>query len=86
MFINCLPKGKASDDAETRKAATSSLSRIIKTLGVKEIGIDYVSQAIEVFYKALEDYAIDRRGDVGSWTREEAMPALLQITDLIIEQ
>jgi len=24
-------------------------------------------------YKAINDYAVDRRGDVGSWVREEAM-------------
>lgn len=30
----------------------------------------------EVFYKALDDYEVDRRGDVGSWVREESMLAL----------
>lgn len=31
---------------------------------------------LEVLYKALNDYEVDRRGDVGSWVREEAMLSL----------
>lgn len=31
---------------------------------------------LETFYKGFEDYAVDRRGDVGSWVRQEAMISL----------
>lgn len=27
-------------------------------------------------YRSIQDYALDRRGDVGSWVREESMRAL----------
>ena len=30
------------------------------------------------FYSGFEDYAVDRRGDVGSWVRQEAMVSLNQ--------
>ena len=36
-------------------------------------------------YKGLNDYAIDRRGDVGSWVREEAMIALKKYIKMVIE-
>ena len=40
---------------------------------------------IETFYKALDDYAVDRRGDVGSWVREEAMNSLKDYVHIILE-
>lgn len=34
-------------------------------------------------YRALQDYALDRRGDVGSWVREEAMRTLTSLVQSI---
>jgi len=31
---------------------------------------------LEVFYNCFDDYAVDRRGDVGSWVRDVAMVSL----------
>jgi len=31
---------------------------------------------LETLLKAINDYQLDRRGDVGSWVREEAMRTL----------
>lgn len=73
-----MPKGKESDDAETRKFAVRSLIAAIKTRGMNNLPVDVLHQSLETFYRCLEDYQIDRRGDVGSWVREEAMAALLQ--------
>jgi hypothetical protein len=73
---NSVPKGKESDDAETRKFAIRSLSSCIKTCGFTNVPKEVLCEAIEVYYRALNDYQIDRRGDVGSWVREEAMWAL----------
>jgi hypothetical protein len=33
----------------------------------------------------MEDYAVDRRGDVGSWVREESMLGLRTVYGLIME-
>jgi hypothetical protein len=42
-----------------------------------------LQDSVETFYKALNDYQIDRRGDVGSWVREEAMWALKDILAML---
>lgn len=35
-----------------------------------------VNRSLEVFFEALNDYAIDKWGDVGSWVREQGMICL----------
>jgi hypothetical protein len=40
---------------------------------------------LETFYKGFDDYAVDRRGDVGSWVREEAMVCLRKYIHIILE-
>jgi len=41
-------------------------------------------QTIEQYYKGYDDYAIDRRGDVGSWVREESMNSLREYIHLLM--
>ena len=38
---------------------------------------------LETLYKGFEDYAIDKRGDVGSWVRQESMIQMLRYINLI---
>lgn len=76
LMMNCIAKGKESDDADTRKQAVKALISVIKTFGINNIPQDKIEQTLGTFYKALNDYQVDRRGDVGSWVREEAMIAL----------
>lgn len=33
----------------------------------------------------MKDYAVDRRGDVGSWVREQAMIGLTSLVTLVLE-
>jgi hypothetical protein len=40
-------------------------------------------QVMDVLLKALDDYAIDNRGDVGSWVREATMDALKRCSFLL---
>ena len=40
-------------------------------------------QVMDVLLKALDDYAIDNRGDVGSWVREAVMDALKRCSFLL---
>jgi len=42
-------------------------------VGLEELPAETHRRAIEQFYRGFDDYAIDRRGDVGSWVREESM-------------
>lgn len=102
--LDCLCKAARYDsrvgyeaDAETRRNALLSLSRVCKTVGMgprgnKSRGLDVcpfptvaftaemVGKVYESFLLALEDYNVDRRGDVGSWSRVAAMSGLECLT------
>lgn len=85
LLKNCVQKGKDNDDAETRKEAIKSLVNVVNTLGLANIDKALLLDIVEVFYKALDDYAVDRRGDVGSWVREEAMVSLTYFVRNLVE-
>jgi hypothetical protein len=76
LLKNCVPKDKPNDDAETRREAIKSLVNVVQTLGIATIDRNQLTDIVEVMYKSLDDYALDRRGDVGSWVREESMASL----------
>jgi hypothetical protein len=65
-----VPKGRENDDADTWRFALRSLMQIINTLGLHSIDPSIANKSLEVFFEALNDYAVDKRGDVGSWVRE----------------
>lgn len=52
------------------------------------VGLDSkrVAVVFEAFFLGLDDYNMDRRGDVGSWSRIEAMKGLEAITCLVVVQ
>lgn len=64
-----------------------SLSRLKSPLSSpvphKLLGPVVREQVMDVLLKALDDYAIDNRGDVGSWVREAAMDALKRCSFLL---
>lgn len=86
LLKNCIAKGRESDDAETRREATKSLINVVKTLGIKNIDSDQLVDILETMYEALNDYALDRRGDVGSWVREQTMRSLLQFVETLLDE
>jgi len=84
-------------DAETRRNSIKSLVRICQVVGVgisadanptyPTVAMDG-SQVMRVFkalFDAVEDYNTDRRGDVGSWSRIEAMKGMEALTYLVIK-
>ena len=83
LMNNCLPKGKDSDDAENRKQAVKSLTQVVSSLGFKNIKKEILKQIFDTLYKSVQDYALDRRGDVGSWVREESMRSLTKLVQLM---
>ena len=85
LLKNCVQKCKENDDAETRREAIKSLVNVVNTLGIANIDKALLVDIVEVFYKALDDYAVDRRGDVGSWVREEAMVSLTYFVKNLVE-
>ena len=73
LLSNCVPKGDDSDEAESRKQALRSLINAIETIGIENITSEHRNQVLDVLFRGYEDYAVDNRGDVGSWVRQEAM-------------
>lgn len=69
LLSNSIPKGKETDDAETRKQALKSVSQIVSTIGLDNVPLKMKAAILETLLKAINDYQLDRRGDVGSWVR-----------------
>lgn len=79
-------------DAETRRNAVMSLTRVCETVGLgRSNDADAVYPTVALTFKmvnkvfdslllSLEDYNVDRRGDVGSWSRMAAMSGLELLT------
>jgi hypothetical protein len=55
-MANCIPKGKESDDAETRKQAIKSLGQIVSKIGLKNLNNHVIKEVFETLFKALKDY------------------------------
>ena len=76
-------------DAETRRNALTSLARITLTVGVYRESNDtecivrvstrQVNHVFKAFFLSLNDYNMERRGDVGSWSRIKAMEGLASL-------
>ena len=81
---NSVPKKSESDDAETRKQSIRSLLKAVTTLGLENISAQQRKTVLETLYCGFDDYAVDRRGDVGSWVRSESMIALSKYFQLIM--
>lgn len=81
-------------DAETRRNSIRSLVKICEEVGIGNIQnttLDHVTltkeQLLRVFdacFTAMDDYNMDRRGDVGSWTRMAAMTGLEKLCYLSV--
>lgn len=84
LIKNCVPKDRESDDAESRRQSVRSLLLVVKTIDIKNVSPAIRQEIIDTLYKGFEDYALDRRGDVGSWVRQEAMVSLNALIYLIV--
>lgn len=68
-------------DAETRRDAIRALSEICETAFDEEGNLpslrksSRIARVFETYVEACRDYGVDKRGDVGSWARMEAMRA-----------
>ena len=85
LIKNTIPKKIEADDAETRKQAVRSLVTVVGKLGIKSISVEQRNSILDTIYSGFDDYAIDKRGDVGSWVRQESMIQLLKYIDLIVK-
>ncbi|OEL30057.1 Tubulin-folding cofactor D [Dichanthelium oligosanthes] len=93
LCSSCTIEDKPDDpDAEARVNSVRGLISVCETLAasfdqssnsgdsVYAYIKDYVIRAL---FRALDDYAVDNRGDVGSWVREAAMDALERCTFIL---
>jgi hypothetical protein len=42
VMKNCVPKNSSNDDAEARKYAVISLTRMVETYGIDDLGVDII--------------------------------------------
>ena len=89
-------------DAGTRRNALIALRRASQTVGTTyspnadndvkgaakaaSLNPSQVAQVFDAFLLGLRDYNVDRRGDVGSWCRIEAMRGLEAMTLMTVEE
>ena len=83
------------NDAETRRNAVNALVSICKEVGLQTtfsdqptvaLSRDELNRVFQALLASLDDYNIDRRGDVGSWSRMAAMTGLKNLIILSINQ
>lgn len=86
-------------DAEARVNAVKGLISVCETLtqaqehssihsGEDEISLFHLikDEVMASLFKALNDYSVDNRGDVGSWVREAAMDGLEMCTYILCKR
>lgn len=97
LSSSCMIENKPEDrDAEARVNAVKGLILVLKTLTQERdcssicCGEDGMSlyhliknEVMLSLFKALDDYSVDNRGDVGSWVREAAMEGLETCTYIL---
>lgn len=65
--------------SESRRDSVKSLGSVINTIGFAELSSSNLAKIFECLLKALEEYTIDNRGDIGAWVREASMSVLHQL-------
>lgn len=60
--------------AESRRDAVKAISNVVATFGFEDAGcLAVLDEVFACYLKALLEYTIDDRGDIGAWVREAAM-------------
>ncbi|KAG0714956.1 Tubulin-specific chaperone D [Chionoecetes opilio] len=79
--------------AQARQQAITSIIKLVDTVGIKKDGKEseqVCEDNLELIYKALlrslDDYTMDRRGDIGAWVREAAIITLKTLTNMILAE
>ncbi len=56
LIKNCIPKGKETDDAETRRQAVKSLISCVKNYELAKIDTNILSDLLTTLYQCMDDY------------------------------
>lgn len=96
LCSSCTIQHKADDpDAEARVNAVRGLVSVCETLTedsnnnseeVTSLFLLIKNEVVQTLFKALDDYSVDNRGDVGSWVREAAMDGLERCTYILCKR
>ena len=65
--------------AEGRRDCIRALTSVVVGQG-GGVGQETVPYVYDCFLLAMEDYTVDRRGDIGAWVREAAMAGIEAVT------
>ena len=77
----------AGQDAELRRNAVDGLGGVCAALhAVGALAAEQMQRAFDAVMGAFGDYAMDNRGDVGSWVRESAMSVGAALVRLQLQQ
>lgn len=64
--------------AESRRDAVKAMGNVVATFGFQDAGcLAMLDEVFACFLKALLEYTIDDRGDIGAWVREAAMNGMI---------
>ncbi|CAN6460921.1 unnamed protein product [Victoria cruziana] len=100
LCASCLIQDKNRlQDAEARVNAISGMVSVCEALSgascaSSSCALDDITcfflaikkEVMQTLFKALDDYTVDNRGDVGSWVREAAMDGLERCTYILCEK
>lgn len=75
-------KKKTDDDPDLRNYAVKGLKRLLERLDRQKFTKDQINLIIERLIYIMDDYSVDRRGDIGSIVRETGMYAILHLIKL----
>ena len=56
------------------------------TMGIDSVPAELLNLTLNTLFEALNDYQLDRRGDVGSWVREETMVSLTSFVQALAQK
>jgi len=71
-------------DAETRRDALSALIDVVATVGYTHLTRSRVLQLqITFVHNACKDFGVDKRGDVGSWSRIQGLDAAVKLATVL---
>ncbi|XP_053684811.1 tubulin-specific chaperone D [Sabethes cyaneus] len=72
------PFAAGYNHSEMRRDCIKALANIVQTVNFADEKLN-LEKVYKIYMRALEEYAIDNRGDIGSWVREAGIHALYQL-------
>jgi len=68
------------------KAISDYLNGYFHLLDNLAIDKEVASNLLKAFLVAMDDYTLDRRGDIGAWVREAAMQGIVDILFMLAKE